>query len=249
MFIIEGLVGAGKTWVLEHFDETNNVGEQKDEFQIVKLPEDVARFNSYKEFAPLSLTQENPKLNAVASQLHIIQCVNDSIHNLVTSLRRETLPPATKRIILLTDRSLYAPLVFSNLIYAEGHISRFTLRFLEDIAEHTADRTCKDLNLKVIGLFFLDTKIRECLKNIQLRRRYYEITRPTSFGFTLKHLYKMRLHYSNHLLWWKQAKGLTNIFKSPSSSDLQYLKQCIEISYSEHKKRIEGQTNQHVVTG
>lgn len=237
LFFVDGVCGAGKSWLIKNFNVDDN---KTDNLRIIKVFEDEASFNSYGEYAPLSLTQRDPRMNGVVCQFHIIECLNERLRKIVLDLRNRPPQATTKYIILLMDRSLYSPLVFSRLLQDQGHMSMFSCTFLQDTTIRKADETLKDLNLKVIGLFLLDTPINVCLKNIKIRSRYYEILNAQSRGYTLNYLYNMRLRYTDHLLWWKRAKGLENIFHS-RSANLVSLGKAIENSFHHHQKLCEGE--------
>lgn len=214
--------------------ENLKLDNEQANFSIIKVLEDERNYNRYREFSPLSLTHEDTRMNAVACQLHIIECLNDKVRRIVSRVR-DNLMSYSKSVIILMDRSLYAPMVFSKLLYDANNVSAFSYTFLRDKTIREADETMKEFNLKTIGLYYLDTPIRDCFKNIQERKRYYEIMRVTSRGFTLNHLYKMRLGYGDHLLWWKHAKGLNHIHNS-RSNDPGSLQVCIETSFLEQQK-------------
>lgn len=200
-FIVEGLVGAGKSVILQKV--ANQLGASLKDFHLVYIPENETEFNTYKNFEPLSSLYANPKINAMAAQLHIAASVNKQIQTTVEH-HQKTLATRNRPVVYLCERSLFAPLVFSDLLLKQGALNEFSCRFLKDCILKSANSLCSHLNLRIIGIYFLDTPMHVCHERIHQRGRSYELPdNEGKGGLSLEYLADMNSAYREHLRMWR----------------------------------------------
>lgn len=196
LIVCEGLIGAGKTSLLEAF-----VQEHHSRFHLELIPEGLYNFNKSGSYNPLELSYEDPEKNFGICQIHIIRVINDLFNRAIYHFRRKYLgvntPTQKKPLIILADRSLFSPLVFAANAHANGVISSFVSDFLSQEAFYLAGQSYRRANIFVRGVFYLDVEPAECLNRCNKRGRSYET------GLTEEYLTDLREQYMEHLAWWR----------------------------------------------
>lgn len=161
---VEGLIGAGKSTLIDSLE--NDIS-----FKIVHEP--VEEFTKFANHNPLKLQNESSRYNDVALvQMYIIGAVERRW--------KETLANCSPNQIIISDRSLYSPNIFSRTLRRRGDISSFAHDFL--VAQ--ADDAIRKVGLSDFAadqLFFLDTPPEECLVRIKKRARPEEICCDMSY--------------------------------------------------------------------
>ena len=231
-YAIEGLCGAGKSTLLKKaaIDFMNN-----EHFYIIIIMEDEASYNLYKNFAPLDLIYKDPGNNGLAVELHIVECMNKKIQQAIQDIQRSDIE---KPIILVSDRGVFSPLIFANLLSKSSHLSDFSYAFLTDQIYEKAENTIRQCNLQPIGLFYLDTKIDVCLERIKNRGKYYEQAHDEQrrgAGITRNFLLEMQNEYEKHLMIWeKNFAGHSNseFIVLARACDPTYLFRCLMKAYN-----------------
>ena len=179
LIAIDGNIGSGKSTLISELKlRLNNVGF---------IEENLEAYTSYKEFNPLAQMYENPTQNSSITQLHIIRSINDI-----------TLKEGPNHQVLITDRSLFSPLVFENALYKSGNLSTFTKDYISNVALKTAVHTLHEINAEYIGMFLFDLPISICLNRIDIRSRYGEQ------AIKIDHLKNIQNSYQTYTRWWER---------------------------------------------
>lgn len=155
LVVIEGNIGSGKSYLLEHL-RSSSVNTSK----ILFVDEPVQLFENYNGHKPLKLLEEDPQHEATAVQLHII-CTLRKYYN---SIFKKNFTTETE--IIICDRYFVSALIFIETLYRCEYISHFAKTVLEaEVKEHLP------MFPKVTGVFFLDTPVELCINRIQSRAR------------------------------------------------------------------------------
>ena len=197
LLICEGLIGAGKTGALEAL-----IRSEHSSYTLEIIPEGLFNFTRFGNFNPLALSYQNPQQNFSICQLHVIRTINTIfrryIEHLQTKYRGAAAPTREKPLFIISDRSLFAPLVFLNNARANGTISEFVFSYLHFECFAAASESYRWATLLVRGVFFLDTSPEECNRRIIKRGRLFERNLDENF------LNNLRVHFLEHLSWWRQ---------------------------------------------
>ena len=148
LIVIDGIIGAGKTSLIEHL---KNIIVRDN---VLFISEPVDKFMEYKQFNPLKLSYENIKNKAI-TQLHITNCLITHFKNVIE---------ANKNKIIICERGLFSPRIFTNVSYELKHITEFEHCFIIDYLNEKIKNNLIDL--QVVGLFFIDIPIDNALKRI-----------------------------------------------------------------------------------
>ena len=146
--------------------------------------EPVDQFSKFKTHNPLQLSYENPNRHAGFTQLHIIR---------VRANHYDKIRQDSKKVMLM-ERSLYAPHIFTETMYEMEIIHEFEKDYLLDesctvINEHMRDKA----PVAVDSIFFLDTNIDVCKSRIARR------SRPGEEGISDRYLKSLKGHYETYL--------------------------------------------------
>ena len=110
---IEGVIGAGKSTYIEmlrpHFPN------------IYFVPEPLMKFQCYKTYNPLDLL---PK-HAFAVQCYFMKALKDYYRELEDNIKQAE--------IVVTERSLHSPAVFTDVLFNQGYLSNFEKDLLNEI--------------------------------------------------------------------------------------------------------------------
>lgn len=219
--IIDGIIGSGKSSLLQStmklFAEDSKLNE---EINLIPFFEPSDEFNRYKQFHPLSLFSQDKKTNGFPTQLHIIKCINNAMQNVLSS----KLTNEHKHNILISDRSLYSPLVFSSLLRQTNIINEFSYQLLVEETIREAAKIEQEYNIEYLMLYQLETPVDICMERIESRARDYEI----NGGVDRKYLMDMCTCYTDHSLWWSGQLGPTYIIKSKQPNAEHLLSTVIE---------------------
>ena len=195
VIVIDGLISAGKSSL------TTAIGDCG--FTVV--PECLQRYRSFEGHDPLAELYDNPRDNVVAAQLHFIRTINDQLTDYAINIRQK---------LLVTDRSLFSPIVFIETHDFRGTISKFTRDYLISETRRCAEGTLRDCSLEYAGIFFLDVPVDECLKRIRIRGRDCEQSIEKSY------LANLRDKYTVHLDWWRGYLGSPDLVRVVQSGDI-----------------------------
>ena len=177
VFVIEGLIGAGKSYLLSHLKEIHAHNRQ-----YLFIDEPAHLFQHFREHKVFSLLGKNPQKYAICSQLHIIRALSKYYHE-----QSQLLDP---KQILVTERFHTSPVVFTNALYRQGYLTLFARDLLEDISQEYSAR----VKLQVEGVYYLATDVDTCLKHIQIRNR------PGKVDFVTRHyLDNLSVSYKDYL--------------------------------------------------
>lgn len=201
-------IGGGKSTLLNCFAKKYNLKIHN--AKIIEEP--VHLFRKYCQYNPLELTYTSPQGNMPLCQLHFIRCLKK-----VYCDARETRPS-----IIITERSLYSPIIFTTFLHGQGFLTEFSKDFLINEALNVISEN----NFPFLGsdkLFFLNTPVNTCIERVKLRGRVEEQTSTFELG---SHLHALRETYIEFTKHFTHVKGNNNLFVS-NSTDLDTL--CEEL--------------------
>lgn len=208
---IVGNLAVGKSSLLTEFVAKNAGG---DDLKLIPIFENLDRFTSYgnDDCNPLALTYADPLHNCVANQFYIMDCL---VTDFCSAIEQSPFVEEDDAVVL-TDRSLYSPIPFTNALYAEGYMSTFSMRYLVRQTLDRADETLQKHNLEYNAAFFLHAPVELCLSRIRTRGRPYEQ------NITIGYLSKLEESLTMMGGWWENWVGPNNfeIHESASLSDL-----------------------------
>ena len=173
LIVIDGLIGAGKSTLIEVIK--NKINNDN----VLFVSEPIDKYMEYKQFSPLKLAYENPK-NWSITQLHIINCLT----NTFSEINKKN-----KDKIIISERGLFSPLIFSNVTNELNYMTDFELCFIID---YLYDKI-NILNLPITGLFYIDISIDKALERIKIRNREGEDKITETYLKTLDKHYKLYL--------------------------------------------------------
>ena len=203
LWALEGNVSCGKSTFLEEIC-------RRPESNFEAIFERVEDFATFKSFNPLYEAYDCPERAASISQLHILNCIHRQLYDIAGTRKQ-------KNKTLITERSMYSPLVFNRAHENVGTITPFVEEFVSDKVTQRASETTKALNVKYVGVIYLHTEIGVCLQRIAQRGRYNEKECVTS-----TFLAALERQYGIHLDTWREELGprhvhiLVTAGKSPS---------------------------------
>ena len=156
---VEGNVGAGKSTLL---------GKLKpyfqSDFRVKVLEEPVHIFEKFNEHNPLELMYKDPFTYASFSQLHILESV-------AAYYREQLLECAEGVKLLLCERSLFSPIIFSKVQYRNGYFEEFVYDYLVDRARKNLTEILPHHIFGADVVLFLSTSVENCLHHINVRCR------------------------------------------------------------------------------
>lgn len=196
VIILEGLIGAGKSCLLKNIQPYLTP-------EVKVIMEPVDRFQSFDSYNPLGEMYENPMMNSGFGQLHIIQeqalCYEEQ-------LREE------KPAILLTERSIYSPVIFTKTLRSAGFLSEFVEAVLLKHSHQKILEIFPDKPLAADKMFWVDTPISVCLSHIAQRGREGES------AITESYLSKLSTFYGEYIdLMLEQKKPVRSVaFDDPT---------------------------------
>lgn len=191
---IQGNIGAGKSTLLRRVQKRLQARNLISDCNIIVIPEPVDGYNTFQEFHPLQLCSENMSENAVATQLHIIECVNDMLRGLTRS--NKEIYGIDTPLLLLLDRDHYSPMIFIEAMEHLRHINRFTSRYMQRQCLDAAEETFRQTDLLHMGQIYIKTDADECLKRIEKRGRPFEQT------LNIDYLRALEVCHENFLSRW-----------------------------------------------
>ena len=115
-FALEGIVGSGKTTLLECM----KVMLLKDGYTFYMIPEPVHKFKKKITYNPLEEYYKCPQQSAVMAQIHIMDESVKHYTEEVTKARKMKLD------LVLSERSIVSPLIFTDTYFRHDIFSAFT---------------------------------------------------------------------------------------------------------------------------
>ena len=172
-FAVEGIVGAGKSTMLEVLTP-----ELPMRAVIKKEPLDQFVTFDASDINPLAQMYLDPFRNSFVGQLHIMDVVLKQHYTMFNKTKLK------KGEILITERSALSPLVFIEAYSREGCINDFERAYL---LKHFTDNFIVDMKPDFIIL--MDTDYFQALQRMRDRKRDGESTSDSSFHQTLHEVY------------------------------------------------------------
>jgi deoxyadenosine/deoxycytidine kinase len=173
---LEGLIGAGKSFLLKKISALLS-----DNTEIKIIEEPVHLFQQFECHNPLALLYSNPYKYAGFAQLHILR--------MQASFFRQKLDEYADAKVVVTERSLHAPILFTKSLASMGYISSFERDMLIDEATKNPNEI---LPLHPLGgdyVYYLNTPQQKCLNHIAIRQREQETNMSSLYLDALKEEY------------------------------------------------------------
>ena len=156
---VEGNVGAGKSTLIGKLKPYF-----KNDFRVKVLEEPVHLFEKFYEHNPLELMYKDPFTYASFAQIHILESI--------AAHYREQLLECTEEVkLLLCERSLFSPIVFSKVHYRNGYFKKFVYDYLVDRARKNLAEILPGHSFGADVILFLSTSAENCLQHINVRCR------------------------------------------------------------------------------
>jgi deoxyadenosine/deoxycytidine kinase len=179
---IDGNIAAGKSTLLAALRQ--RLGSQK---HFWFLHEPVERFCQYKkEFNPLQLAYQHPKVYSCITQLHILREIKEFYSENLSSDGR----------LYVTDRCPSSTPPFINALYRQNYISEFETLFLRDEAASGSQK------FPVKKHLFISCPPKSCFERVHARKREEESTVSLHYLEILDQTYQ---EYINDLISEKGA--------------------------------------------
>ena len=187
-----GNIGAGKTTLLNFFNNENR------NIRMKVLLEPIRRFRKFERHDPLTMAISKPGVNSVVAQFHIIKQLNLNF--------RTVLNNHTPDDILITDRSLFSPIPFTQTLCDMDIISEFAKDYLYTETLETAAKTLHENSAKYIAAVYLHSPSSLCMDRIHSRGREGENEYSTEY------LEKLEVNLLKCLERWKREIGHDNVY-------------------------------------
>ena len=156
---VEGNIGAGKSSILRRTEPHLPPG-------VKILMEPVGSFQNYKDMNPLKLFYEDPTKYAFFAQNHIIEAHYK--HFL------EQLQMQQSVSILVTERTLYSSVVFTNALFKMGWLNEMEKEKLLEYSQKMIANVSPDTPMGAHYVFYLNEYPHVCMKRILERGRQGE---------------------------------------------------------------------------
>jgi deoxyadenosine/deoxycytidine kinase len=207
---IDGNLCAGKSWFCAKLRAVKNasikikvIDEPLNAFQRIIL-EDGSQWNPLREY------YMSPRQNAMAFQLWVLHCLDNSYHKVVEDLQTNPVD------MLVFDRCLDSTKVFLDVLKAR--------RYVTDMEYHITKKEIEKVHKKYFGdqpfscdrICFIDTPIAECISRLPIRGRLAE----TSFDGNMENYqYFLEHFYAEHLWFFGLLQGPASVLKLDLSDD------------------------------
>ena len=153
---VEGNIGSGKSSLLRRIDPHLPPG-------VKILMEPVHMFQHFNNHNPLKLFYQEPKKYAFFTQSHIIDAQQEHYNKQV----QEQQPIK----ILLSERSLFAPIIFTNTLFKMGWLSQIEREKLLGYSQKTIRTSLEDKPMGADYIFYIDERPYVCKGRIHQRGR------------------------------------------------------------------------------
>ena len=187
VFALEGNIGAGKTTVLNILKE-----KLSHKHNLIYAPEPVESFK-FSEingtiFRPLDAFYHNPVRYGESFQWWVRRCYEDQLQSLAKI--------STNENVIIVDRGIYSSSIFVKAQVETGSINELGGAVLLHEINKTIERYYGKMDkFGVDKLYYLDTPIEQCMKNLQTRNRHEE----TSYKDMKRHLEIIQSYYKEYV--------------------------------------------------
>ena len=208
---VEGNLACGKSTLLDQAAVLLSAN-----IDVCILTEPVDMFESYKKHNPLKLLYENPTKNAYFAQHHIISCVANQLSSCLSLHSPD---------ILLSERSLFSPILFTKTLFALGYLEEYEKEKLLESSNSVLERYhIKDY--KIDKVFFIKAPVEVCMERIKLRGRTGEE------NITLQYLHQVEHEYTRYIHEFIETNGQPSL-RSVNYADKNILKLLLEFIQNE----------------
>ena len=201
---LEGLIGCGKSTLMRHV-AAYHASLPAPSFNLLTVEECLADYTSYSPrlwedntdlvdtpaYNPLALAYADPVRCLPVAQMHFSQVIRRELLAARTRMLLEAKHITDKPWVLLTDRGLLSPEIFTQAAYVSGSVADFARDYLCSEARSSAKETLERANLApgYRGVYFLRVDKSTCLERIRLRGRPYEQQLRLADLAVLEHTY------------------------------------------------------------
>ena len=183
---IEGNIGAGKSTILRCIEPALSP-----DVQILMEPVDL--FQEYKGTNPLKLFYENPSKHAFFTQRHIIDSQCKQFY--------EQMQAKEPISLLLTERTLFSSIVFTNTLHKMGWLTENEKEKLSEYSKQTITNMCPDAPMGAHYIFYIHEYPHVCKNRIEERGRQGEN------AISCKYLSELQNTYLNYCASFKEKHG------------------------------------------
>ena len=162
-FALEGIVGSGKTTVMQWLEEILN----KNGYSYVIIPEPVEKFKKKLTYDPLEECYRDPEKSAALAQIHIM---DESIKHYTAEIAKAR----SKSVdFIISERSICSPLIFTDAYFLDEKFSAFTkdsinMMWDQDMDGFDVNRVKPDcIVLLKVPVQKAKTRIRECRDTVR----------------------------------------------------------------------------------
>jgi len=155
-FALEGIIGAGKSSVMGWMNEIL----ETDGYKFHLIPEPIEKFKCWKTYDPLVECYKQPEQSAALAQMHMMNVsLNYYSQSVLTSKRSDY-------DVVLSERSIFSPLVFTDTYFRDGTFSAFTKDSLISMWEEQMRDRVNMLDVKPDVFIYLESHPYTCAKRV-----------------------------------------------------------------------------------
>lgn len=187
---ILGNITAGKSSTLRNLQRWAD--HARSPYRIMTIEECLPQFSDFNGHNPLALFYKDPMRNAAITQAYICDVIQGVFKEKMQDIPRD------EKIVIVTDRSLYATAVFSKAMYVRGYMNEFSYEYLVEKTHKQALDIIQTTKVRYAGALHLKAPANVLLQRVGERDRPFE-TDMISLGY-LKDLNEA---YDQHMDWWK----------------------------------------------
>lgn len=193
---VEGNIGAGKTSILRQI-------EARLPPAVKILLEPVGSFQDYQGSNPLKQFYENPSKYAFFTQSHIIDAQYKQFYEQIQLQQPISL--------LVTERSLFSPVVFTNALYKMGWLTQTEKEKLREYSQQVITKACPDTPMGAHYVFYMHEYPHVCHDRILERARQGEN------NISCMYLSRLNEEYNDYCEKFMKKHGASSLRMVPST--------------------------------
>jgi len=192
---VEGNIGAGKSSLLRRVEPRLPPG-------VKILMEPVHLFQNFNGQNPLKVFYEDPQKNAFFLQNHIIDMQYLHFSQVVNS--------GEPIQILLSERTLFSPIIFTNVLFKTGWLTQMEKAKLLEYSENVIGNAIPSQPMGCDYLFYLHEHSSVC------RNRILQRAREGEQSITTAYLSRVEQEYSEYCATFRRNRGPLSLRMIPS---------------------------------
>lgn len=174
---VEGNIGCGKSSILQQIES-----RLPPDVKILMEPVDL--FQAYKGGNPLKLFYDNPGKYAFFTQSHIIESQHQHFY--------EHIQMKEPISLLIAERSLFSPVVFTNTLFKMGWLTQIEKEKLHEYSQWVIANFCSDAPMGAHYIFYMHEHAHVC------KSRISERARPGESVISCTYLSRLEEEYQKH---------------------------------------------------